>query len=214
MPELKLQKRLTNGHSKAGRPHKVYSDALKVPESITKRDGRVVAFDSAKIKIALRKCFGDFNSEPKTSYQVLVDNVVNIVMAKKTQPTVEQVQDIVEIVLQAAGEFEAAKHYILYRAERAKLRQERPVPQEVKQAFAESDIFFPTQLQKFQFFDKYSRFNYDLGRRETWKETVDRAVSFLQEISDHKLEETVYERLRKSILGMKSTPSMRLLASA
>ena len=109
--------------------------------------------------------------------------MVSAVAGKYTQPTVEQIQDIVEIVLQAAGEFEAAKHYILYRAEHAKLREERPIPVEVKAAFAESDHFFPTQLQKFQFFDKYSRFNYDLGRRETWVETVDRAVSFLHELA-------------------------------
>ena len=40
-------------------------------------------------------------------------------------------------------------------------------------AFAASDAYFPTPLQKFQFFDKYSRFNYELGRRETWIETGD-----------------------------------------
>jgi hypothetical protein len=48
----------------------------------------------------------------------------------------------------------------------------------VREAFAESDNYFPTQLQKFQFYDKYSRFNYELGRRETWIETVNRAVDF------------------------------------
>ena len=41
---------------------------------------------------------------------------------------------------------------------------------------------FPTPIQKFQFFDKYSRFDYEKGRRETWIETVDRAVSFLHEL--------------------------------
>ena len=55
------------------------------------------------------------------------------------------------------------------------------VPSSVKRAFDESDAFFPTPIQKFQFFDKYSRFNYNLGRRETWIETVDRSVDFLHE---------------------------------
>lgn len=54
-------------------------------------------------------------------------------------------------------------------------------------AFEQDDQFFPTFLQKFQFYDKYSRYNYDLGRRETWQETVDRTVSFLRELSQDKL---------------------------
>ena len=138
--------------------------------------------------------------------------------ARPGQPTVEIVQDAVELTLQAAGEFEAAKAYILYRAEHAKQRQERPVPDEVRTAFAEADQYFPTPIQKFQFFDKYSRFDYDKGRRETWIETVDRAVSFLHELvqtnTGADLGSELYEHLRRMILEMKSMPSMRLLAMA
>jgi ribonucleoside-diphosphate reductase alpha chain len=118
------------------------------------------------------------------------------------------------MVLQAAGEFEAAKRYILYRAEHAKKRVERPIPQKVRRAFAESDQYFPTPLQKFQFFDKYSRFNYELGRRETWIETVDRSVDFLYELAGSRLPAETYERIRRAILEMRSMPSMRLLAMA
>ncbi len=84
----------------------------------------------------------------------------------------------------------------------------------VRAAFAESDQYFPTDLQKFQFFDKYSRFDYNLGRRETWVETVDRAVKFLRELSQNRLPDAVYQKVRKFILEMKATPSMRLLAMA
>ncbi len=185
-----------------------------MPNMITKRDGRLVIFDPEKITVAMMKCFNELSKKPVTSVDELTDRVVNLVVAKYERPTVENVQDLVEIVLQAAGEFEAAKHYILYRAEHAKLREERPVPAEVKAAFEESDLYFPTQLQKFQFFDKYSRFSYELGRRETWVETVNRAVSYLRELSENKLGEDVYERLRKSVLEMKAMPSMRLLAMA
>ena len=55
--------------------------------------------------------------KPKTPIAELAQQAVNIISAKFQQPTVEQVQDIVEMVLQAAGEYEAAKRYILYRAE-------------------------------------------------------------------------------------------------
>lgn len=187
---------------------------ITVPESITKRDGRVVPFEVARIENAITRCFASFGRKPKTPVVELAQQVVNIIAAKYSHPTVEEVQDIVEMVLQAAGEYEAAKRYILYRAEHAKIRQVRPIPENVRRAFAESDKYFPTQLQKFQFYDKYSRFNYELKRRETWIETVDRALDYLKELSQHRLEENTYARLRQGMLEMRAMPSMRLLAMA
>lgn len=185
-----------------------------VPATIVKRDGRVVQFNPKLIETAITKCFNSLGKKPQKPISDITAEVVNIVSAKYFQPSVEQVQDIVETVLQAAGEYEAAKHYILYRAEHAKLRQERPIPDDVRNAFAESDKYFPTELQKFQFYDKYSRFNYDLGRRETWIETVTRAVDYLKELSFSKLPEVTYERIKAAMLEMRAMPSMRLLAMA
>ncbi|NCF65321.1 MAG: recombinase [Chloroflexi bacterium] len=187
---------------------------VKVPQQIVKRDGRITSFDVDRIDKALRRCYSSLQNEPKTSVTEITRQVVNVVAAKYDLPTVEGVQDIVEMVLQAAEEYEAAKHYILYRAEHAKMRTQRPVSDEVRDAFAASDKYFPTQLQKFQFYDKYSRFNYDLGRRETWIETVDRAVDYLRELSEYRLPQETYTRIRQGILDMKVMPSMRLLAMA
>jgi len=194
----------------------VTRDGLLPPSTILKRDGRVVAFDIERIENALTRCFASLHRKPQTSVTELARRVVNIIAAKSKAdaPTVEGVQDIVEMVLQAAGEFEAAKRYILYRAEHAQKRMERPIPEQVRLAFAESDQYFPSPLQKFQFFDKYSRFNYDLGRRETWIETVDRSVDFLYELAGARLPAETYARIRRSILEMRSMPSMRLLAMA
>ncbi len=187
---------------------------LPIPTSVVKRDGRVVDFDASRIENALVKCFASINEEPKTSVEDLTHQVVNVVSAKTSQPSVEDVQDIVEIVLQAAGEYEAAKHYILYRNEHNKMREARPVPPEIRDAFEQSAEYFPTEIQQFQFYDKYSRFNYEKGRRETWIETVERAVEYLKEVSDYKLAPEVYDRLRQGILEMRVMPSMRLLAMA
>ncbi|MDQ3809093.1 MAG: ATP cone domain-containing protein [Chloroflexota bacterium] len=198
----------------------VLTDAQEValPTTIVKRDGRVVAFDPGRIEHAMARCFAALGREPFTPIPELALRVVNIMCARPGQPSVEAVQDAVELTLQAAGEFEAAKAYILYRAEHAKQRQERPIPDEVRRAFAEADQYFPTPIQKFQFFDKYSRFDYDKGRRETWIETVDRAVDFLHELvqanTGVELGSELYERLRRGILEMRSMPSMRLLAMA
>src|SRR5712691_361939 len=193
-------------------------DEIALPTSIVKRDGRIVFFDPMRIEKALNRCFAALGRQPYTPIPELAVRVVNIMSARPGQPSVEIVQDAVELTLQAAGEFEAAKAYILYRAEHAKQRQERPIPEEVRGAFAEADQYFPTPIQKFQFFDKYSRFDYDKGRRETWIETVDRAVSFLHELVQTNtgvdLGSELYERVRRMILEMKSMPSMRLLAMA
>src|SRR5438105_5118409 len=193
-------------------------EEISLPTTIVKRDGRVVGFDPMRIERAIGRCFAALGRQPYTAIPELALRVVNIMSARPGQPTVEIVQDAVELTLQAAGEFEAAKAYILYRAEHAKQRQERPVPDEVRQAFAEADRYFPRPIQKFQFFDKYSRFDYEKGRRETWIETVDRAVSFLHELVQNNtgidLGADLYERVRRMILEMKSMPSMRLLAMA
>lgn len=69
-------------------------------------------------------------------------------------------------------------------------------------------------LSDFQFFDKYSRFNYEKGRRETWEEAVDRSVSYLRELSENKLPEEDYNQIRKYMLEKKAFPSMRLFAMA
>ncbi len=190
--------------------------SVRIPTTIIKRDGREVAFDVGRIENALARCFASFGRRPHTHVAELSQRVVNIIAAKHlTQaPSVEEVQDTVELVLQAAGEFEAAKRYILYRAEHAQKREMRPIPESIRQAFSASDRYFPSPLQKFQFFDKYSRFDYELGRRETWIETVDRSVAFLREISQNRLEDAVYDRLRTAILEMRAMPSMRLLAMA
>ncbi|HEU5012525.1 MAG TPA: ATP cone domain-containing protein, partial [Roseiflexaceae bacterium] len=189
---------------------------IAFPETIVKRDGRVVPFDLGRIEHALARCFDSFDRTPDTSIDELAWRVGNIVAAKTNgvPPSVEGVQDIVEMVLQAAGEFEAAKRYILYRAEQAKKRQQRPVPEKVRSAFEEAKQYFPSPLQQFQFFDKYARFNYELGRRETWIETVDRAVDYMHELAGDRLPSETYQRIRRTILEMRAMPSMRLLAMA
>ncbi len=94
------------------------------------------------------------------------------------------------------------------------MSDQQEIPQEIQDAFKESEKFFPTQLQQFQFFDKYSRFNWHNMRRETWTETTNRVVNYLKELSNNKLEEKEYERIRNFMLEMKATPSMRLIAMA
>ena len=106
--------KVQNGQRKGnnGLPH-ITPLYITPPTKIIKRDGRIVAFDLDRIEQAVTRCFASFGRIPNTSVAHLAKQAYNIVAAQYEQPTVEQVQDIVEMVLQAAGEYDAAKHYIL-----------------------------------------------------------------------------------------------------
>ena len=71
-----------------------------------------------------------------------------------------------------------------------------------------------TDLQNFQYLDKYSKFLWECGRRETWEETVTRTVNFLRELSKNKLPERIYQEIFKLIYMGEVSPSMRLFATA
>lgn len=88
------------------------------------------------------------------------------------------------------------------------------IPQDVKAAFDDAARYFPTPIQRFQAMDKYSRYRYDIGRRETWPETVDRSVEHLKWLSENKLTDADYEEIRQYMLEMKALPAMRLVATA
>src|SRR3954464_14089926 len=91
------------GSSSNGNGHAAMGVEIVTPTSIVKRDGRVVPFDVDRIADALARCFAAFDRTPATPVDELAHRVVNIVAAKASgePPTVEGVQDIVEMVLQA-----------------------------------------------------------------------------------------------------------------
>lgn len=88
------------------------------------------------------------------------------------------------------------------------------VSAEVREAFDASAVYFPTTIQAVQYYDKYARWNEEKGRRETWIETVARAVDFLRELSHNRLSDTTYQEIQDAILNHDVMPSMRLLATA
>src|ERR1051325_11886610 len=100
---------------------------LVLPKQIIKRNGMYVEFDPNRIHRAVSKCYASFeddDNKPAASVEDVVAAVTNYVAHKFKDaiPTVEDVQDIVEISLISSGEFEAARRYILYREEHAKQR--------------------------------------------------------------------------------------------
>lgn len=95
--------------------------------SIKKRDGRVVPFDQAKIEQAIEKSFmasgSQKSAEEAAALAALVVAEVEGDESIPAVPTVEQVQDVVERVLIEKGFVRSAKSYILYRAERSRVRE-------------------------------------------------------------------------------------------
>ena len=67
--------------------------SLELPANIVKRDGRVVPFDLNRIENAVQKCFVSIGSAPGVPVPELSRQVGNIVAARWSEPTVEQVQD-------------------------------------------------------------------------------------------------------------------------
>ena len=80
------------------------------------------------------------------------------------------------------------------------------------------DKYLPTQYQQYIHLSRYSRWDYDKNRRETWTETVDRYFDFfrkhLKENCDYTIEKGLETRLRKSVLNLDVMPSMRCLMTA
>ena len=154
----------------------------KLPDKIRKRDGSVATFDVTRIERALEKCYAEIGTTPKVGMDDIVTRVAFGVAYKYLagMPDVEQVQDLVETTLLSAGEMDAARAYIVYRDRRAEARGGREVPQDVRDIFDTDALFFNSPGQRFTFYDKYSRFNWDANRRETWPETVKRCVDHLR----------------------------------
>ena len=76
----------------------------------------------------------------------------------------------------------------------------------------------PTEYQSFIHLSRYARWNYDLKRRESWEETVDRYLNFFKEHLGDKhnfnLDNGLEADLREAITNLDVMPSMRCLMTA
>ncbi|MCL2060680.1 MAG: anaerobic ribonucleoside triphosphate reductase, partial [Oscillospiraceae bacterium] len=93
--------------------------------TVLKRDGREVEFDGQKITDVIdkaRRAVGhrDYETAAELSGQV-VARLEHIYEGRT--PTVEEIQDVVERVLMDCGHAITAKEFILYRAERTRIRE-------------------------------------------------------------------------------------------
>lgn len=93
-------------------------------KSIVKRDGRTVSFDLEKITEAIYKAAQAIGGNDYDSAEDLAKKVEEYLLNDgESEPSVERVQDTVEKVLIENGHARTAKEFILYRAERTKIRE-------------------------------------------------------------------------------------------
>jgi len=97
---------------------------------IKKRTGEIAAFEKDKITNAMRKAFAGVGRAITESELSDITGSVVLSAEKNCEaedriPSVEEVQDLVERAIVEAGHFDAAKAYMLYRYEHAKIREEK-----------------------------------------------------------------------------------------
>lgn len=98
----------------------------KLITQIRKRKGEIVDFDQAKIISAIYGATEAVGKPDRHIAQKMTEEVVEVINQKfheRSIPAVEEIQDIVEEVLIANRLIKVAKAYILYRDQRARLRE-------------------------------------------------------------------------------------------
>ncbi|TAL56714.1 MAG: ribonucleoside triphosphate reductase [Pandoraea sp.] len=110
-----------------------------LPCEVRKRDGRRLPFDATKIRSAIARAgqaSGEFGA---CQAELLGAQVVRTVSDRfpGQTPAIEQIQDVVELTLIAAGYLRTARAYIVYRERHANLRQDRKAQVDVASSINE-----------------------------------------------------------------------------
>jgi len=90
---------------------------------VIKRDGHIVDYDKEKIFVAIGKANDELPEEDRATDNEIKKIVKYIEGLNKKRILVEDIQDIIEFKLMEAKRFDLAKHYIVYRYNRALVRK-------------------------------------------------------------------------------------------
>jgi ribonucleoside-diphosphate reductase alpha chain len=173
---------------------------------VAKRDGTRVPFDLNKVTRAVALAFYDVLNEngpnpyrddmlacfglPSDVFLQVTDiagsvaKMLELHYRDGRHPTIEQVQDAVEKAIAAAGHWDVARSYMVYRARRAERRLA---------SYQESGMSDYISMAK------YARFRPELGRREVFTEGVDRVRDMHLEYFAAKLARRVPDTLPSDV---------------
>lgn len=90
---------------------------------IVKRDGRIVEYNSDKIRIAIGKANDEVSISERLSDEEIEKIIEYIELLDKKRMLVEDIQDIIEEKIMEMGKYSLAKKYIIYRYKRSIIRQ-------------------------------------------------------------------------------------------
>jgi ribonucleoside-diphosphate reductase alpha chain len=195
---------------------------------VRKRNEKVEPFDVSKIEKSIHKCLAPAKRySPETPFleeaRRLAADIAKDLCGEggclDHPVSVETIQDAVEKHLMANEYYDQAKAYILFREKHREQREAYPTDPSEAELVARNVQYFKTPIQVFQFYDKYSRWREDLGRRETWEECVDRSLGFLrahveQKVGTEIIEEEEWSEAKEYVLNLRALPSMRLIQMA
>ncbi len=130
---------------------------MAILQIIKKRNGEMVPFEVDKIENAIKKAFISVTREEKAPVAKHIAELVakelelEAITHEGYTPTVEHAQDLVEKHIMGAGFFDVAKHYIIYRFEHAKIREE--IKQETLEKVEEGGLYITKKNGSKQKFD-------------------------------------------------------------
>lgn len=130
---------------------------MAILQTVKKRNGEIVSFEQGKIESALKKAFVSVTRDEKVEIakhitEMVVKEVELEVLTREGYvPSVEHIQDMVEKGIMSAGFFDVAKHYIIYRFEHQKMREEKKL--EVLEKLEEEGIYLIKENGTRQKFD-------------------------------------------------------------
>ena len=99
-------------------------DPLAITTRLMRRNGQVVPWLPNKITTAVRMAFLSLEQDPAPSVRVTAAVTRRVADLGQTIIGIEEVQDLVQEELMRQGHFKVAQNYILYRAYRARRREE------------------------------------------------------------------------------------------
>ncbi|MFM9000465.1 MAG: ribonucleoside-diphosphate reductase subunit alpha [Opitutia bacterium] len=98
-----------------------------VATRLVRRNGQFVPWLPHKIEVAVRKAFLSLDRDSAPAVMVAAAVTRKVADSGQTAIGIEEVQDLVQDELMRQGHFKVAESYILYRAYRARLREEAAV---------------------------------------------------------------------------------------
>lgn len=184
---------------------------------VQKRNNEFVEYDGSKIVMAIAKSMEDSVGEVDYVIANEIEDVISgmVYSEDETVWTVDDVSDEVESQLMEFGLHKTAKAYILYRAERNKDRQNR-IDEKIESKFFSNEFLSKYKhakepfnpLGSFVYYRTYSSWLPELGRRETWFESVKRMVEFNCGLAPTSKEEA--EKLFHNVFYLKQNLSGRM----